>query len=68
MGFFFGILKRGRYDNQEAEVIGWYRRAPVPNIELKSIQVRGEREKCHTYIAKYIWAGILTLIGIGLMI
>ena len=66
--FFFGILKRGRYDNQEAEVIGWYRRAPVPNIELKSIQVRGEREKCYTYIAKYVWAGLLALIGIFLMI
>ena len=66
--FFFGILKRRRYNKQEAEVIGWYRRGPVPYIELKSIEVRGEREICYTYIAKYVWAGLLACIGLGLII
>jgi heat shock protein HtpX len=65
--FFFGLLKRARYNNRKAEVIGWYRRAPVPYIELKSIKARGERERnCYAYIAKYVWAGILTIIGLAI--
>ena len=67
--FFFGLLRRARYQNKEAEVVGWYRRAPVPYIELKSIKAKGEGErKCFTYTAKYIWAGILAIIGLVLML
>jgi heat shock protein HtpX len=67
--FFFGLLRRARYDNQKAEVVGWYRRAPVPYIELRSIRVEGEEEKkCYTYVAKYVWAGILTIIGLIMML
>jgi heat shock protein HtpX len=67
--FFFGLLRRAKYDNQKAEVVGWYRRAPVPYIELKSVKAEGETEKnCYTYIAKYIWAGILTIIGLLMML
>jgi len=66
--FFFGLLRRAKYNNQDAEIVGWYRRAPVPYIELKSIKVEGEEErKCYTYIAKYIWAGILLVIGLLVM-
>jgi len=67
--FFFGLLRREKYNNQEAEVVGWYRRAPVPYIELRSIRVAGEAEmKCYTYIAKYVWAGILTIAGLLMML
>ena len=53
-----------KYDHQEAEVIGWYRRAPVPYIELKSIKAKGEKERrCYTYIAKYVMGGILAIIS-----
>ena len=62
--FFFGLLRRERYQNQPAEVVGWYRRMPVPSIELKSIRARGERErKCYTYLAKYVLAAIVSLAG-----
>jgi hypothetical protein len=67
--FFFGLLRRAKYDNQKAEIIGWYRRTPVPYIELKSIKAEGEKAKnCYTYIAKYIWAGVLTGIGLFMML
>lgn len=63
--FFFGLLRRAKYDHQEAEVTGWYRRAPVPFIELKSIKAEREKERrCYTYIAKYFGAGILAMIGL----
>ena len=67
--FFFGLMRRAQYDHQEAEVTGWYRRSPVPYIELKSIKVEGEKERrCYTYIAKYVWAGILACIGLIVML
>jgi Zn-dependent protease with chaperone function/Zn ribbon nucleic-acid-binding protein len=67
--FFFGLLKGAKYRNQEAEVTGWYRRMPVPYIELKQIKVGNERSHtCYTYIAKYFWAGVLTFIGLILAI
>jgi heat shock protein HtpX len=67
--FFFGLLRRAKYDNRKAEVVGWYRRTPVPYIELKSIKAEGETEKkCYTYIAKYFGAGILTIIGLLMML
>ena len=63
--FFFGLLRRATYNNQEADIIGWYRRAPVPYIELKSIKATKEKERrCYTYIAKYVWAVILAIIGL----
>ncbi|UCG05567.1 MAG: M48 family metalloprotease [Desulfobacterales bacterium] len=67
--FFFGLLRRAKYTNLKAEVAGWYRRAPVPYIELKSIKAAGEKErKCYTYLAKYIWAAVLAAIGLILML
>ena len=67
--FFFGLLRRAKFNNQKAEVVGWYRRSPVPYIELKSIDAAGEKErKCYTYTAKYIWATIVTIIGLAAML
>ncbi len=67
--FWFGLLRRAKYNNQEAEVTGWYRRAPVPYFELKSIRVAGEKEKkCYTYLGKYFLAGFLIVLGIYFVI
>lgn len=63
--FFFGLLKGKEYKDQEAEVTGWYRRMPVPYIELKQIKVGNNKSHaCYTYIAKYFWAGLLTVTGL----
>ena len=35
--FFFSIFRRKKFDNQAVEVIGWYRRAPVPYVEVKEL-------------------------------
>ena len=36
--FFFGLLSASDYQGMEVAVEGWYRRAPVPYIEIKSIK------------------------------
>jgi Zn-dependent protease with chaperone function/Zn-finger nucleic acid-binding protein len=63
--FLFGIMSSAKYQDQEAEITGWYRRMPVPYIELKTLRAKGEKERiCYTYVGKYIWAGILLSIGL----
>ncbi len=63
---FFGMFKRAEYDNQVAEVTGWYRRSPAPRIEIESIKVPGQKErKCYTYAARYVFAGIIAVAGLA---
>jgi hypothetical protein len=35
--FFFSIFRRKKFDDQMVEVIGWYRRAPMPYVEVKEL-------------------------------
>ncbi len=35
--FFFSIFRRKKFDNQVVEVIGWYRRAPMPYVEVREL-------------------------------
>ncbi len=62
--FFFGLLRAKRYQNQEVEVEGWYRRAPTPYIELKSFRVGGETKNCYVYYMKLFSAIAATTIGL----
>ena len=64
INFLFGLLRAKQYHNQEAEVIGWYRRAPVPYIEIKEIRTAGTASSCYVYYAKLIWSIILMIGGI----
>ena len=38
----FGILKAGEYAGREVVVEGWYRRSPIPYVEIRSIGLDGE--------------------------
>lgn len=65
--FFFGLLKGEEYQNKEAEVVGWYRRMPVPYIELKSLRIQGGKEqRCYTKQAKYSLGSIMIIAGLVL--
>ena len=37
----FGLFRAGDFTGKAVEVVGWFRRAPVPYLELKSITVDG---------------------------
>ena len=37
----FGLFRAGDFTGKTIEVVGWFRRAPVPYLELKSITVDG---------------------------
>lgn len=69
LGFFnfiFAVTRAVKYKNQPAEVVGWYRRAPVPYIEIKELRVNGESSICFTYNFKIIIALFIFFVGIVL--
>ena len=42
---------------------GWFRRAPLPYLELKSITVDGVTRNSYARHARYAWAVVVALIG-----
>lgn len=55
----FGLLKTNKYIDKEVEVKGWYRRAPIPYIEIKEMYVEGKNVKCYSYITQIVFSIIL---------
>ena len=54
---------------EEVSVKGWYRRAPVPYLELRAIDAGGEQSTCYSLEAQYVFtalvlaASVLFLLG-----
>jgi len=65
--FLFGILRAKRYIGEKVKVYGWYRRAPIPYIEIKTLEVRTSRSNCYVFNVKIILAVILVILG-GLLL
>jgi Zn-dependent protease with chaperone function len=64
----FGLLKAGQFTGKSVEVVGWFRRSPVPYLELKSITADGVTRNCYARHAHYAWAALLALVGVALMV
>lgn len=63
--FLFGVLRAGRYQGKEVRVRGWYRRAPVPFLEIDRLEVIDGSEKprrCYTSYTRLV-VGWLMVIG-----
>ena len=65
--FFFGLLRNEDYQDRSVRVKGWYRRSPVPYIELKEIQTGGATSTSYVYHVKIAVGVISALVGIALM-
>ncbi|MHC4942047.1 MAG: hypothetical protein ACYTG7_03420, partial [Planctomycetota bacterium] len=66
--FLFGLLRRSRLDNEKAVVTGWYRRSPMPYIEMKTLEAGGTTRKCYTYHFKIGLSVVAVLAGMILML
>ena len=65
--FFFGLLAAKKYINEDVEITGWYRRSPVPYIELKTLKdSRGGFLRAYVYPVKLTVSAILAIGGIVL--
>ncbi len=59
----FGIMKAGAYQGQEVVARGWYRRSPVPYVELLHISHSGRVQNSWVPVMKK--AGAIVFICIG---
>jgi heat shock protein HtpX len=60
--FFFGLMRAQDLQDAEVEIKGWYRRSPMPYIELKTLRTERKSRECYVYTIKTITA-YLMLIG-----
>ncbi|MBL7130788.1 MAG: M48 family metalloprotease [Candidatus Omnitrophica bacterium] len=63
--FLFGLLRAKRYIGQDITITGWYRRSPVPYVEIKSLETDSGTSNCYVFNVKIAWAVILIILGIG---
>jgi heat shock protein HtpX len=61
--FFFGLLRSGGYIGKEVTITGWYRRSPIPYLEIKQMRADGKDITCYAYYAKLVMAVLLIVFG-----
>lgn len=57
--FFFALMKTEKFIGKKITAEGWYRRAPMPYLEIKTLYVDGQVHQCYVYLFKLIFAAIL---------
>ena len=60
----FGLLKAGEYQGRKVIVEGWYRRSPVPYVEVKSIRCDGTERKSWVPFMNWATAAVLLIAGL----
>jgi Zn-dependent protease with chaperone function len=65
--FLFGLFRAGNYQGKEVRVSGWFRRAPVPYLEVNHAEVLdGSLPSRHSYTrhGRYLVGALLVIVGI----
>lgn len=62
----FALFKSPEYFDKVVTARGYYRRAPVPFIQLKELVIDGEVKKCHSITFGWIWRWVL--LGLALIV
>ena len=61
--FLFGLLRGKELKGEEVRITGWYRRTPVPYIEVKNMETPNDKRKSYLFQIKTAVGIILTLLG-----
>ncbi len=64
----FGLFRAGQFAGKAVEATGWFRRAPLPYLELKSLTVDGVTRKSYARHARYACGIVLAVVGVVLMV
>jgi hypothetical protein len=64
----FGLFRAGEFAGKPVEVVGWFRRAPLPYLELRSITVDGQKRESYARHGRYIFAALVAAVGLMLII
>ncbi len=67
--FLFGLLRAKNLQGKEVEVRGWYRRTPVPYLEIATLRVVNDtgQRRCYVKFAKLCTGAALTALGAFLL-
>ena len=64
----FALFKSSKYIDQSVKIKGWYRRSPVPYVEILEMEVNGKVKKVFTYgLSKIIYV-LFAVLFLGLII
>jgi Zn-dependent protease with chaperone function/Zn-finger nucleic acid-binding protein len=66
--FLFGLLRAGKYQGKEIRVSGWFRRAPVPYLEVNRIEVTDDSlppRNCYSRHARQAVGVVLVVLGVA---
>lgn len=61
----FGLLKAGKMAGKEVYLEGWYRRSPVPYVEIRTFTCDGETRRSWVPVMKFLWG--VALVGLGVL-
>jgi Zn-dependent protease with chaperone function/Zn-finger nucleic acid-binding protein len=64
--FLFGLLKAGEYQGKQVRVSGWFRRAPVPYLEINSVETLDgslPTRNCYASTARRACGLLMVVIG-----
>jgi Zn-dependent protease with chaperone function/Zn-finger nucleic acid-binding protein len=67
--FLFGLLKAGSYQGKQVRVSGWFRRAPVPYLEVNQIEAVDDSlppRRCYSLHARIAVGIVLLVAGVAL--
>jgi Zn-dependent protease with chaperone function len=64
----FGLFRAGEFAGKQVEAVGWFRRSPLPYLELKSITIDGVKRKSYARHARYAWAILVAVVGTVLIL
>ncbi len=66
--FLFGLLRAGEYQGQQVVVEGWYRRSPMPFVEIKTMQRGGRVSTCYVSLYYKFMSFLMLLAGILILL
>jgi Zn-dependent protease with chaperone function len=62
----FGLLKAGKFQGEQVSIEGWFRRSPVPYLEIGSLKIDGEASArtCYVRHVKLITGAVIFALGL----
>ena len=61
----FALTRVGSLIGRDVVLFGWYRRGPVPYLELRRLLVDGDESRCWTLEAQWAFAALVLLAGLA---
>lgn len=61
--FLFRVFHSGEMSTEEVTFEGWYRRSPLPYIEIKTVSTQESTRTCHAYTLRKFMILLVILVG-----